>query len=82
MMADMTRTDAKPTGASHTRASHMATPALTRKELLERLNIEFPEPGMHLGTMTLRRSSTAAVACVSATIRGSCDQAARFQAPR
>lgn len=37
-MADMTRTDAKPTGAIE-----MATPALTRKELLERLRLEFPE---------------------------------------
>ena len=49
-MADMTRTDAKPTAASHARASHhMAAPALTRKELLERLNIEFPESRHALG---------------------------------
>src|SRR6516225_6555926 len=53
MMADRTRTDAKPTGASHTRASHMATPALTRKELLERLNIEFPETSHALGDYDL-----------------------------
>ena len=49
-MADMTRTDAKPTAASHARASHhMAAPALTRKELLDRLNIEFPESRHVLG---------------------------------
>ena len=53
MMADMTQTDAKPTGASHTRASHMATPALTSKELLERLNIEFPESRHALGDYDL-----------------------------
>src|ERR1700739_1707523 len=43
-MAHMTRTDAKPTGASQ-----MATPALTRKELLERLRIEFPDCGHAVG---------------------------------
>ena len=43
-MAHMTRTDAKPTGASQ-----MATPALTRKELLERLRIEFPDAGHAVG---------------------------------
>ena len=48
-MADMTQTDEKPTGASHTRGSHMATPALTRKELLERLRVEFPEAGHAVG---------------------------------
>ena len=48
-MADMTPSDAKPTGASHTHASHMATPALTRKELIERLNIEFPGSRHALG---------------------------------
>jgi uncharacterized protein (TIGR00369 family) len=46
-MADMT--DAKPKGASHARAGHMATPALTRKELLERLRIEFPDAGHAVG---------------------------------
>ena len=49
MMADMTQTDAKPTGARHTRGSDMVTPALTRKELLERLTIEFPESRHALG---------------------------------
>jgi uncharacterized protein (TIGR00369 family) len=48
-MANMTQTDEKPTGASHTRGSHMATPALTRKELLERLRVEFPEAGHAVG---------------------------------
>src|SRR5271157_6204785 len=48
-MADMTQTDEKPTGGSHTRGSHMATPALTRKELLERLRVEFPEAGHAVG---------------------------------
>ena len=48
-MADMTRIDPKPTGTSHTRASEMATPALTRKELLERLRIEFPDAGHAVG---------------------------------
>jgi uncharacterized protein (TIGR00369 family) len=43
-MAHMTRTNAKPTGASQ-----MATPALTRKELLERLRIEFPDAGHAVG---------------------------------
>jgi len=43
-MAHMTRTDAKPTGANQ-----MATPALTRKELLERLRIEFPDAGHAVG---------------------------------
>lgn len=43
-MGHMTRTDAKPTGASQ-----MATPALTRKELLERLCIEFPDAGHAVG---------------------------------
>lgn len=43
-MGHMTRTDAKPTGASQ-----MATPALTRKELLERLRIEFPDAGHAVG---------------------------------
>jgi uncharacterized protein (TIGR00369 family) len=37
-MSDTTPTDAKATGASH-----MASPALTRKELLDRLQSEFPE---------------------------------------
>ena len=48
-MADMTQTDEKPTGGSHTRGSHMATPALTRKELLERLRVEFPEASHAVG---------------------------------
>lgn len=48
-MAGMTRIDRKPTGTSHTRASEMATPALTRKELLERLRIEFPDAGHAVG---------------------------------
>ena len=48
-MADMTRIDPKPTNTSHTRASEMATPALTRKELLERLRIEFPDAGHAVG---------------------------------
>jgi uncharacterized protein (TIGR00369 family) len=47
-MADMTRTDAKPTGATH-----MATPALTRKELLERLLVEFPEAPHAVGDYDL-----------------------------
>jgi len=51
-MADMTRTDAKPTGASHT-TSHLATPALTRKELLERLLAEFPEAPHAVGDYDL-----------------------------
>jgi len=51
-MADMTRTDANPTGASHT-TSHMATPALTRKELLERLLAEFPEAPHAVGDYDL-----------------------------
>ena|SRR5690349_22624426 len=37
-MADRTWSGAKPRGESH-----MATPALTRKELVERLDAEFPE---------------------------------------
>ena len=48
-MADMSRIDPKPTDTSHTRASEMATPALTRKELLERLRIEFPDAGHAVG---------------------------------
>jgi uncharacterized protein (TIGR00369 family) len=48
-MTDMTRIDPKPTARSHTRASEMATPALTRKELLERLRIEFPDAGHAVG---------------------------------
>lgn len=47
-MADMTRTDAKPIGATH-----MATPALTRKELLERLLVEFPEAPHAVGDYDL-----------------------------
>jgi uncharacterized protein (TIGR00369 family) len=43
-MADMTPTDAKLTGAIE-----MAAPALTRKELLERLRLEFPEAGNAIG---------------------------------
>jgi hypothetical protein len=43
-VAAMTEIEAKPIGASH-----MATPALTRKELLERLDIEFPESRHALG---------------------------------
>ncbi len=39
-VADMSRIEAKPMGASQ-----MATPALTRKELLDRLTMEFPEAG-------------------------------------
>jgi uncharacterized protein (TIGR00369 family) len=46
-MADTTKTDVKPTGARAT--SQMATPALTRKELLERLRLEFPEAGHAVG---------------------------------
>jgi uncharacterized protein (TIGR00369 family) len=45
-MADRTRT--KPTGAIE-----MATPALTRKELLERLRLEFPEAGHAVGDYDL-----------------------------
>ena len=45
----MTRIDPKPAGTSHTRASEMATPALTRKELLERLRIDFPDAGHAVG---------------------------------
>jgi uncharacterized protein (TIGR00369 family) len=44
-MADRTR---KPTGAIE-----MATPALTRKELLERLRLEFPEAGHAVGDYDL-----------------------------
>jgi uncharacterized protein (TIGR00369 family) len=43
-MADMTPTDAKLTGATE-----MAAPALTRKDLLERLRLEFPEAGNAVG---------------------------------
>jgi len=43
-VADMTRIEAKPIGASQ-----MATPVLTRKELVERLDIEFPESRHALG---------------------------------
>jgi uncharacterized protein (TIGR00369 family) len=51
-MTDTTRTDAKPLGASHRgtqMGTHMATPALTRKELLERLRSEFPQAGYAVG---------------------------------
>jgi uncharacterized protein (TIGR00369 family) len=51
-MADMTRTDAMPAGASYM-TSHMATPALTRKELLERLLAEFPEASHAVGDYDL-----------------------------
>jgi uncharacterized protein (TIGR00369 family) len=43
-MPDMTRTDATLTGTTE-----MAVPALTRKELLERLHIEFPDAGHAVG---------------------------------
>ena len=51
-MGNTTRTDAKPIGASDMAsdmANHMATPALTLKELLERLRLEFPEAGNAVG---------------------------------
>ena len=54
-MAIMTRIDPKPTGRSHTRASEMATPALTRKELLERLRIEFPDAGHAVGNFEIEK---------------------------
>jgi len=47
-MADTIRIDTKPIGASHA-ATEMAAPALTRKELLERLGSEFPESRHALG---------------------------------
>ena len=47
-MADTTPTDAKPTGASQA-ATDMATPALTRKELCERLRLEFPNGSYAMG---------------------------------
>src|SRR4029077_12966343 len=56
-MAGMTRIDPKPTGTSHTRASQMATPALTRKELLERLRIEFPDAGHAVGDFEIEELS-------------------------
>lgn len=43
-MADTKRTDTKPTGATE-----MATPALTRKELSERLRLEFPDASHAVG---------------------------------
>ncbi len=49
-MADMTQS--KPTGGRHTvadMATEMATPALTRKELLERLRSEFPQADYAVG---------------------------------
>ncbi len=49
-MADTTSTDA--TGGGHPvadTATEMATPALTRKELLERLSSEFPQAGYAVG---------------------------------
>jgi uncharacterized protein (TIGR00369 family) len=49
-MADMIQS--KPTGGRHTvadMATEMATPALTRKELLERLRSEFPQAGSAVG---------------------------------
>ena len=54
-MAIMTRIDPKPTGRSHTRASEMATPALTRKELLERLRIEFPNAAHAVGDFEIEK---------------------------
>jgi uncharacterized protein (TIGR00369 family) len=54
-MASMTRIDPKPTGRSHTRANEMATPALTRKELLERLRIEFPDAGHAVGDFEIEK---------------------------
>lgn len=51
-MVDATPTAAKPTGAGHM-VSHMASPALTRKELLERLRIEFPEGAHAVGDYDL-----------------------------
>jgi uncharacterized protein (TIGR00369 family) len=47
-MADTTPTDAKPTGASQA-ATDMAIPALTRKELCERLRLEFPDGSYAMG---------------------------------
>jgi uncharacterized protein (TIGR00369 family) len=44
MNGKMTPTDTKPIGAKN-----MATPALTRKELLERLRVEFPQAGHAVG---------------------------------
>ena len=43
-MADTKRTDTTPTGATE-----MATPALTRKELSERLRLEFPDASHAVG---------------------------------
>ena len=51
-MAETTKTDVKPTGARHA-ASQMATPTLTRKELLERLRGEFPEASHAVGEYEL-----------------------------
>jgi uncharacterized protein (TIGR00369 family) len=44
----MTKTDVRPIGA-HYDPSQMATPALTRKELVERLRLEFPEASHAVG---------------------------------
>jgi uncharacterized protein (TIGR00369 family) len=55
-MTDTTRTDVQPIGASHVGTqigtqvgSDMAAPALTRKELLDRLRSEFPQAGYAVG---------------------------------
>ena len=47
-MANTTKTDVKPIGGRHA-ASQMATPTLTRKELLQRLRREFPEASHAMG---------------------------------
>jgi uncharacterized protein (TIGR00369 family) len=44
----MTKTDVRAIRAHHA-ANQMASPALTRKELLERLRLEFPEAGHAVG---------------------------------
>jgi uncharacterized protein (TIGR00369 family) len=47
-MGDTIRTDIKTIGAGDM-TSQMATPALTRKELLERLRLEFPDASHAVG---------------------------------
>ena len=76
-MADRKGPNAKLTGVIQ-----MAAPALTRKELLDRLRIEFPDAGYDVGIMRSKSSGAAAAACVSATTSVPCGQVARFQAPQ
>ena len=76
-MADPGKADAISTGAIE-----MAAPAITRKELLDRLSVDSLRHRMPWEITTSRNYGAAAAGCGSATISAPCGPAARMPALR